>query len=297
MRRIHWVPIVVGVLVLPPAGPRAEVSVDQPASTAPRWLSLALQGGGDDACPSPWSVVRDGVPGDWVLNPDGDLRGDGHPAAAFPPGTFHPVVAWSTVIEGNGRDVVLSEWTGTGWSVPESVADGPAEQRGPDVAVLPDGGLVATWWEEDGNTGQVWVRQRAPDGSWTQPEAVSPASEDCRWPAVTVVDGVVLVGWFREMGDGTREVVVAREDAGWATEVIGQTTYSGPDGGGNAFLELHAVGSRAWSDWRLAADRIGTSRRDPASGSWSEVDEIPCENSPDGRRRARWEAKKRALGW
>ena len=89
---------------------------------------------------------------------------------------------------------------------------------------------------------------------------------------------------------------MAREDAAWATDVVGETAYAGPEGAGNAFLELHTAGSRAWADWRLAADRIGTSRRDPANGSWSPADEIPCENSADGRRLARWEAKKRALG-
>ena len=297
MRRLRWPVMVLGVLVACVSPGGAEVSVDDPAASAPRWVSLALQGGGDDACPSPWSLVRDGVPASWVLNPDGDQRGDGHPAAAFPAGTFRPAVAWATPVDGAGRDVVLAEWAGDGWSAPETVAGGPAEQRGPDVAALPGGGLVVTWWEDDGNVRQVWVRKRTAAGEWEPAEAVSPAGEDSRWPAVTVVDGEVLVGWFRERGDGTREVVVAREGAGWSTEVIGETGYAGPGGDGNAYLELHAVGSRAWADWRLAGDRIATSRRDPASGEWSGAEEIPCENSPDGRRQARWEAKRRALGW
>ncbi len=275
----------------------AEVSVDDPSGSHPSWLSMGLQGGEDEGFPVPWTVHRQSIPSAWALNPDGDQRGDGHPAAAFPAGSFRPVVAWSTPVDGNGRDIVFSEWTGTAWSAPETVAGGLPEQRGPDVAVLPGGGLVVAWWEDDGNVRQVWVRKRAADDTWQEAEAVSPAGEDCRWPAVTVLDGVVLLGWFRERGDGTREVVVAREDAGWATEVIGETAYDGPDDDGNAFLELHAVGTRAWADWRLAADRIGTSRRDPASGTWSAVDEISCENSPDGRRLARWEAKKRALDW
>ncbi len=108
---------------------------------------------------------------------------------------------------------------------------------------------------------------------------------------------MVTVAWFRDRGDGSRDVVVAREDQGWSPEVIGQTSWMGPDGDGNAYLELHALGSVAWADWCLAGDRVGTSRLDPARGEWSAAEEIPCENSPDGWRLARWEAKRRALGW
>ena len=275
----------------------AEVSVDGPEGPHPAWLSMGLQGGEDDGFPVPWTVHRQSIPGWWVLNPEGDVRGDGHPAAAFAGGGFHPVVVWSRPVSGEGRDVVLSEWTGGGWSEPETVAGGVGEQRGPDVAALPGGGVVVTWWEDDGNVRRVWVRKRGADGTWEDAEAVSPAGEDSRWPAVTVVEGEVYVGWLREVGDGTREVVVAREGAGWSREVIGETGYAGPEGEGNACLELHAVGDRAWADWRLAGDRIGTSRRESASGAWSDPEEIPCENSPDGRRLARWEAKRRALGW
>ncbi len=292
-RTIVLLPLLLVLLLVPRA--LGEVSVDDPAGAHPSWLSMGLQGGEDEGFPVPWEVHRRSIPGTWVLNPDGDQRGDGHPAAAFPGGAFRPVVTWSTPVDGNGRDVVISEWTGNGWSAPETVAGGISEQRGPDIAVLPDGSLAVTWWEDDGNVRQVWVRKRSADGTWLDAEPVSPAGDDCRWPAVTVVGGNLLVGWFRERGDGTREVVVAREEAAWATETIGETTYAGPDDDGNACLELHAVGDRAWADWRLAADRIGTSRRDASSGAWSEVDEIPCENSPDGRRLARWEAKQRAL--
>ena len=273
----------------------SEVSIDDPGADAggPSLVHMALRG---QAGPVPWGAVRQGIPASWLLNPDGDARGDGAPAITVRATDGRPQVAWSRQQTGR-RDVVHSEWDGNEWTQPILVSEGVFDALGPDIAPLAGGGLAVAWWEDDGVFRQVFVRRRDAQGTWQAAEPVSPASETAIWPAVTADSTDLWVGWLRDPGTGTREVVVALDSEGWNPTVIGQTSYAGSENDGQARLELHSRDGRVWADWLLAPDRLATSRLDPSTGTWSAVEEIPCEDSPEGRDAARFEAKRRALGW
>ena len=273
---------------------RAEVSIDRSGGAGGHAaLSMALRG---HEGPSPWGRVRQQVPSSWLLNPDGDVRGDGRPEMTALPATGNPQVVWAARA-GDGFDIVHSEWGGRAWTTPEIVAGGAADQRGPAIAARDDGALAVTWWEDDGVFRQVFVRRRDAQGTWLPAEPVSAADRTARWPAVAFDGGDLWVGWEREAGPGAREIVVALESQGWNPVMIGETSHVAPDGSLDAQLVLHARNGRVWADWLLAADRIATSRLDPQTGQWGAVEEIPCDDSPEGRNAARFEAKRRALGW
>ncbi len=276
----------------------AEVSVDGPSGEGQGFLFAALEGGsgGVQGVPFPWGCVRQHVPGEWLLNPGGDDEGDGQPAFSISPADGRPTVTWAEALTGGGTRIVLSRWDGSGWTEPEPVTGDGVEVADPALDHREDGSLVVAWWEP-GSGSLAWVRERGTERGWQDPERIGPSDRPCRFPVVAAGGGETFVGFTAGLEDGRHEVRVARETAGWADVVLDVVDYRHWRGEGDVGLELHEVGGVTWADWLRAADRLATSRWDPAAGEWTEPEEIPCAPTADGWRAARFEAKARALGW
>lgn len=271
----------------------AEVSMDPGAG----YLEMALETGehGGDGTPYPWLRYRPGAE-HHVLNEQGDDEGDGHPASTLD-NTGRPIVCRADAMPGGIHPIVVSRWDGTSWTDPEAVTDGAVDAADPAVDAAPDGVLAIGWWEP-GTGDLAWVRRRLPDGSWATPESVGDGTGTRRFPAVAAPSGDVVLVYSVETGDGAFEVRAARRSEGWAERTLDTgLTESRWKGRGDLAIEVHRVGDTVWADWLRTATELATARLDPATGEWSSPESIPCEASADGWRRARFEARRRALGW
>ncbi len=286
--------LAVAGLLLPPVS-LAEVGVDRATGA---FLSMALETGdeGPSGSPFPWGCVRPGA--STLLNEHGDDEGDGAPSIAFAPGTARPVVAWAESTGDGWHRVVLSRWNGSSWSEPAPVSQAGVDAADASVAVSPAGLPVVAWWEPTTGT-LTWVRRKLVDGTWDDPESIGGGSEPHRFPSVAALEeGDVAVAFTVEVGEDTFEVRVARRSEGWAERTI-ETGIAESQwrGRGDLAVEIHHEAGVTWMEWARTASEFATSRLDPATGEWSAPESIPCEATRDGWRRARFEARRRALGW
>ncbi len=160
---------------------RAEVSVNSDERGNYRYLSYLVTEG--TSSPGPWTPIRIVETGR-LLNPHGDLHGDGIPAFVDHPGTGQPLVVWSRNGTG-GSQLVWSSWEGDGWSPERWVAslNHPFEDRNPRVGVDPEGTIHLVWWrQEDGEFGRVYWSRFLPSGEWTEPARISSEFDDARYP-------------------------------------------------------------------------------------------------------------------
>ena len=284
---------VAGLLLSPVS--LAEVGVDRATGA---FLSMALEGGdgGPSGSPFPWGCVRPGA--STLLNEHGDDEGDGAPSVAFEPGTARPVIAWAESTGDGWHRVVISRWEGAAWSDPEPVSQAGVDTADASVDVTPTGLPVVAWWEPATGT-LTWVRRKLADGSWDDPESIGGGSEPHRFPSIAALgDGDAVVAFSAEVGEGLFEVRVARRSEGWAERTVETgLTVSQWRGRGDLALEVHYEAGVTWMEWARTAAEFATSRLDPATGEWSTSESIPCEATHDGWRRARFEARRRALGW
>ncbi len=259
------------------------------------FLQMAVETGehGTEGSPYPWSRFRPG-PGHHVLNEHGDDQGDGLPSIAID-ADGNPVVTWADALEDGTHRIVVARWDGNDWSDPEPVTDGTMDTSDPAVDVSPSGLLAVAWWEPETGT-LAWVRRKQPGGTWEEPESVGSGAGTRRFPAVAATGNDVFVAFSLETPAGTFEVRVARRTEGWDERTIDTgLTESRWRGRGDVAVEIHEQGGRVWIDWLRSADELATSRLDPSTGEWSPAESIPCEPSADGWRRARFEARQRAL--
>lgn len=131
-----------------------------------------------------WAPVRDIAPAR-ILNPQGDLFGDGRPAIFNDAGGGTPLVVWSQRSGGTGV-LVWSSWEGDGWSPPRWVhpLPGLAEDRDPVLAADRSGRVHLIWWREEEGRGRVYASRFLGAAGWSPPRPISPVSVDARHPAV-----------------------------------------------------------------------------------------------------------------
>lgn len=210
--------------------PRAEISVNADANGEFRYLSFLVPQG--DQGSRNWTPVRKVDPLR-VLNPQGDLYGDGAPTFLEDPTTGLPLVVWSRRGTG-GSDLVWSTWEGDGWSRPSwvDVVDHPYEDRNPRLGIDAQGGIHLVWWRErERGAGTVYWSRFLPTGEWSEPTALSADFEDARHPKLGSRDGALSVRY--------------RIGNRWSGPIPLAPATSGS---GSAFLEDSARASSAEAD-------------------------------------------------
>jgi len=140
MKNRHTTVLLILLLLAPAV--RAEVSVQ------PNGSDLFIKGHQGKV----WVPVRHGVPAHFMLNPDGDSRGDIFGDWALNPYTGYPEVAWSRN-EGGNYDVVFSWWDGLAWQGPVQISSSPANDLGPRLYHDGNGARYVLWtaWREKGS--------------------------------------------------------------------------------------------------------------------------------------------------
>ncbi len=252
--------LVAGAVVLP-AG--AEVSVDVHQGRVTGLSLLEVGGGGGE--PLPWPTVRTEVPAAWILNPGGNDRqpADGSPSLGWDPAADRPEVCWARH-DGHDYEIVISHWTGDGWSPPRSLTANDVDDTDPRIGYGPDGTARIAFQRGD----RVWVVRRPPGEDWTAPEEVDVGGQ----PSVAA-DPVDRVAYQQVVAGGPqKDVRVARrlEDGSWLPETLATTSFAGLDGTGNIDVRLHHSRSTGvtWVDWEDSSDALGWCRLEP-SGTWS----------------------------
>ena len=205
-----------------------------------------------------------------VLNPDGDLNGDGRPDVALHPGTRVPLVVWSRNSP-SGFDVVLSRFENGAWTVPEVVVDVADDALDPRVAIDSATGDVHLVYWIGGADPRIEHRVAPADlSTWSAPGTVSgPGEAACR-PLAVFHGGVLRVIYevhVPGIGGTPRQVVLAKLEAGgFVQEIVAQTGHDG-----EVWPEVHSHGGRIWVDWIDAHGVIGWTRFDAAAGRWEPI--------------------------
>jgi hypothetical protein len=130
----------------------------------------------------------------------------------------------------------------------------------------PDGDLYVVWFQFEGAESGVYLAHRAPDGSWplpgSSPLRLSAEGRYAMNPTLALGRaGGGVVTWTES--DGTTFRVVARTFDGM--DALGETTQLSPEGAGDAWDPVVAVGPKdrtvvAWSQGKFGKERLFVAR-------------------------------------
>ncbi len=238
--------------------------VDEDGPFAAIWAPL-----GDGFTPVPgersWSLERPG--GRVVLNPEGNLHGDGPPSMNRIPGSNVPLAAWA-MKTGNGFDVVTSRFVDGAWTDPESMAVTGSDERDPKLVVdAGNGTIYLTYWIDDSDPRVMLRTASATDLVWSSESRISAHDEAAMRPNGVVRGDRLLLIYESHFAGGPatpRSLVVAEETGhGMQFEIVGTTQHTQP---GRA--EIHTDGTRTWADWIDADDEMAWTWRTTGS-AWS----------------------------
>jgi len=220
---------------------------------------------GVDPIPQVWTQYRP-LPPEWVLNPSGELRGDGRPDIAFQRPSGVPFVVWA-YNHGESHDIAMSYWQTNGWSPVEFITNTADNEIDPRVFVRADGTVYVTWWVEGPDT-RVEITSRIQDGDfWAAPQRITDLNEPGARPSIAFHGNAVWVAYERDATENlfnTREVAVRRQSQGgvFVLEYIAESEYDGP-------IEpvLHVKPGKFWMDWRYSEDQYAYAEINSTPGS------------------------------
>lgn len=152
-----------------------------------------------------WTPVREIDPGR-VLNPEGDLFGDGRPALMDDPHSRSPLAVWS-MRSGRSAALVWSTWEGNGWSLPRWVHpfNSPFEDRDPVLAIDSVGQIHLIWWKNQEGRGTIFRSRFLGEAGWSLPRPISSMGIDARYPEIEITgNGPAVV--FRSNGKGGHSI-------------------------------------------------------------------------------------------
>ena len=254
---------------------RAEVGIATSGTAQVPYILAQIT---DDSDPWGGAWKRFGIePGREVLNPSGFENGDGSPSLLVLE-DGRALVAWSRN-SASGFDVVLSVFGPGGWSPIAAIAESPANELDPSVALAPDG-TVHLVYAVDGVDAKVVHRTAPADlSAWSAEARVSPLGQLARKPSA-VWDGETLRVAYEidDFGQGNtpRSVAVARlEGTAFQSDVVA-VTYGAPEI--TPRIQRHA--GRVWLDWVDAVGEVAWTRLDP-QGEWETLRYEPFQGGTD----------------
>ena len=202
------------VLILLPGLALAEVSVRlHPQTGKVMKIFFLTRGEGSDVI---WSQVRAGVPRQQMLNPLGDVSGDGAPTIRSHPVSGAPWVVWPARVA-NVAQIAVSSWDGSRWTPRQYVVPTPEpyylDDLNPDLTFDATGQPFLVWQRSDSiNSVQFSTLS---NGIWTPPLRLSEEGVDSRFPSITLSAQTALVRFLTPGGWVTRsyETTVMIESA------------------------------------------------------------------------------------
>jgi len=277
MSRLIQIPALVVILLLSCVTLlQAEVAVNQTLGQPP---TTTLSGIVVDPDPinGAWGSGSGSHSTKFVLNPNGDVTGDGPPSAAFAPDSSLPSVVWSKNTP-SGFDIVISCFDGSQWTAESLVSGDAADELDPKLAIDPlDGTHHVVYWINDGAPRVLYRSAPADLSSWSAPVQVSHLADIAVRPSLTFFEGELYVVYELHSGGlglAPRQIAVALWDgANFSSEIISTTQHAGA----NRPI-IHAAPGRMWIEWIDSATEMAWTRRVPAAG-WATVDMIEFQNA------------------
>lgn len=242
----------------------------QAAPQGPYTLRAIIEDG--DPVPSAWQVFT--IPGDYrhILNPDGEINGDGDPSLAVNTVNGLPMVAWARNSPG-GYDVVLSCFHNGAWTAPVVLAEDATTSEPADPVLVidhSDGTVHLLYWADDSWPRVLHRHAPADLSSWSDPVQVSQPGEKAVRPGGTFHDGLLHVVYEThtgQLGGTPRQIVLAVEDgAGFTSEIVATTNHVEPNR-----PQIHGHGPLLWVDWIDAEGEMTWTRRQ-ALGPWDPIE-------------------------
>jgi len=200
--------------------------------------------------------------------------------------------------------VRFAQWSGSGWSTPQTVASpGPGSQLALSAARLADGTWLAAWSAFDGTDDEIVWSRRGKDGAWSPARrAVAGNEVPDITPALTTVRGGALLAWSRFDGSEYRMMVSRFRDGAWtAPETAGGpgTLFPSfePAPRGAAWLLYRTAEPRGWAVAEL--DAGGRTVRQAAVLSNTPAAERPAVRAGTGGLILEWpgRAERRTALW
>jgi hypothetical protein len=212
-------------------------------------------------------------------------------------------------VGGAERIEVAARAPGARWGAPTVISTPDRPARQPVVEMDGRGAAIVAWRRDSGGENAVIeVAERAPDGRWSRPRALSDPHRRARRPRLAVApDGAAVVVWEERVADVAAIAAASRlPDGSWsaATVISGQVAKAhepdvaiGASGDATAVwiagdddgAGMYAATSRSDGSWD-APQRIATGDAPPhevprpgRAGTGADVAELP-----DGRVVAAW---------
>ena len=175
-----------------------------------------------DDQPSPQMVVvaSDAGAGGYEAFPDVCRLRDGRLMCVYYAGYGHVSLPNAKYPRGGRIAYSLSEDEGRTWSDPQTLHDGPFDDRDPSITQLKDGRLMCSYFAMTGTAtdynGTLIVTSKDAGRSWSQPQRIA-EKHGCSSPVRELADGRLILGVYSEN---------AKEDV-----ASGVVTFSDDDGG------------------------------------------------------------------
>lgn len=243
------------------------------AAAAPLEAELSWQGNGkiyfQPSKTGAWGLVRHGVDPRWILNPDGDLRGDGLPSFGINPVTGQPEAVWARFA--GDYEVVFSLFDGTSWTQPVQVSGGyVGNDILPALAHDSRGDRIVTWFRAE-SSGQIYMTASpAAEAAFLPPVRLSKEGLPARSASI-VVDGLLAyVALEEERGQDRFVLVVAAE--------LSRVSPAGPVKGGGAGINPFVVDETQVEDPGEALPP--TERGLPSGKPWWQLGVAPPQQDP-----------------
>ena len=141
-----------------------------------------------------WKPLGAAERSSYVLNPEGDGRGDGRPDFAVDPQTGLPRAVWAAKT-GSDFDILTSAFDGVAWSDPVRIQALPgADDLDPRIVFRRDGFAIVTWWQK-GPAPVVRMAFMTPDGDWIGGGVVSAAGVRAKKPVMRQEGMLTIVAY------------------------------------------------------------------------------------------------------
>jgi len=142
-----------------------------------------------------WAPVRHGVDSRFLLNPWGDVRGDGAPDLQVSPASGYPEVVWASR-QGGGHEIAFARWTGERWETSVVTSD-PADDLLPEIHHDAWGNRFILWVRQDQASGIFLAASPPGRPDFNHPLRLNAAGREAFEPSLAIGDGgQVLLSWI-----------------------------------------------------------------------------------------------------
>ena len=147
-----------------------------------------------------WEPTGAAATGALVLNPNGDLRGDGRPDIALNPVTGLPRAVWESR-RGTHFDIVTSEFDGHRWLNPAPVAfSAGGDCLAPKIAFTPQGVALVVWWVKGASPTVRMAISSHSHPTWTDLGIQSDQGERASEPAISQEGSLTIIAYRTPRG-------------------------------------------------------------------------------------------------